>query len=147
MVSAHVWRPSVAAASSAPAAPRVVSDFQRKVSLATIKNRRDFLAVTSGHRIATSAFVLQMRRRPVDHPVKDIARVGFTVTKKMGNAVARNRIKRRLREAVRKYQAMMAEGYDYVIIARQKSLDCPFEILLGELQFAFSKIPGKKGTA
>ncbi len=84
-----------------------------------------------------------MRLRPEDHPVKDGARVGFTVTKKMGNAVARNRIKRRLREALRKAAPPLKPGCDYVLISRIKTLDCDFADLTRDMLFAFSRIGAK----
>lgn len=63
------------------------------------------------------------------------ARVGFTVTRKNGNAVVRNRIKRRLREAVRTALADdLAPGTDYVIVARPEVLDVPFDHLIRELK-------------
>jgi ribonuclease P protein component len=62
------------------------------------------------------------------------ARVGFTVTKKVGNAVVRNRIRRRLREAVRVYAAGdMQPGKDYVIVGREEVLAAPFSVIKTEL--------------
>jgi ribonuclease P protein component len=138
MAFAPAWPPSVAAACSPPAAPRAASASPLSLALTTIKNRRDFLAANSAKKVVTSCFILQIRKRPVDHPVKGASRVGFTVTKKMGNAVARNRIKRRLREALRKAAPPMLDGYDYVLISRIKALDCDFQELLREMVFAFS---------
>ena len=61
-------------------------------------------------------------------------RLGITVTKKSGNAVERNRIRRRLREAVRAHAAdEMALGTDYVIVGRREILDAPFGALKDEL--------------
>lgn len=61
-------------------------------------------------------------------------RVGFTVTRKVGNAVVRNRVRRRLREAVRTHAAGdMRPGKDYVIVGREEILDIPFDQLATEL--------------
>ena len=109
----------------------------------TIKKRSDFVsATTHGKRLATGTFILQMRKRPEDHPATPAPRFGYTVTKKMGNAVIRNRIKRRLREAVRKAAVNHAlPHHDYVLVSRHKALDCPFDVLLRDMEFAFSRIP------
>ena len=75
-------------------------------------------------------------------------RVGFTVTKKMGNAVMRNRIKRRLREAVRVVLPKHGvAGHDYVLISRNKALTCDFLELTRDMEFAFSRIIHHKGTS
>lgn len=110
--------------------------------LTTIKNRRDFLTASSqGRRFVTGSFILQMQKRGADHPAPGECRFGFTVTRKMGNAVIRNRIKRRLREAVRERGLPLAlAGHDYVIISRHKALDTPFADLLRDMEFAFSRI-------
>lgn len=115
----------------------------------TIQQRRDFLSAASkGKKFIAGTFVLQMVARPEEHPVTNgCARFGFTVTKQMGNAVARNRIKRRLREAVRLSALSHAlPKHDYVIISRHKALSCPFSDLLRDMEFAFSRIPYMKDT-
>lgn len=62
------------------------------------------------------------------------ARVGFTVTKKVGNAVVRNRVRRRLKEAVRVHAAGdMQPGNDYVIVGREEVLTAPFAAITTEL--------------
>lgn len=67
----------------------------------------------------------------------EFVRVGLTVTKKLGTAVTRNRIKRRLRAAVRDVFPLLAEpGHDYVLIARRKAFHAPFPVLLDELRAA-----------
>lgn len=126
-----------AASASAPNPP---------VALTTIRNRRDFLAASAqGKKIVTGTFVLQKTRRPKEHPVSEKARIGFTVTRKMGNAVKRNRIKRRLREAVKRVAPTFAEsGCDYVVIARTKALACDFSELVRDMEFAFSRINANK---
>ena len=116
--------------------------------LETIKKRSDFLSANaSAKRLSTGTFILQMMKRSETHPAAPAPRFGFTVTKKMGNAVIRNRIKRRLREAVRKIAPAHAiTGHDYVLISRSKTLDCPFDVLLRDMEFAFSKIPVMKDS-
>ncbi len=64
----------------------------------------------------------------------DAPRVGFTVTRKVGNAVVRNRIRRRLKEAVRVHAAGdMQPGNDYVIVGREEVLTAPFSAIRTEL--------------
>jgi ribonuclease P protein component len=89
-----------------------------------------------------SSFILQSVKRSENHPIPATeTRIGFTVTKKMGGAVARNRIKRRLREAARPVIAKLGKsGHDYVVIARQKALTCDFSELMRDMEFAFNKI-------
>jgi len=70
----------------------------------------------------------------LDRGAEDAPRVGFTVTKKVGNAVVRNRIRRRLKEAVRTHAAGdMQPGRDYVIVGREDVLTVPFKQLAAEL--------------
>lgn len=104
-----------------------------------MKKRRDFLAAAKGHKVVTTTLVLQAR--PLDE--KDSAspaRVGFTVTKKAGNAVVRNRIRRRLRAAA---DVLMPEnvqpGWDYVLIGREKTKEESFDIILRDLRYAIRK--------
>jgi ribonuclease P protein component len=114
----------------------------------TIRNRRDFLATANTPlRYATHQFLLVAVQRPANHPVQDVARIGYTVTKKMGGAVQRNRIKRRLREAFRAAgAARLQAGHDYVLIARQSALTCPYTDLLRNIEIAFSRIHAKKNA-
>ena len=83
--------------------------------LGMLKKRSEFLYVRDGLYSAKGGVVVQMR----ENKVRDGIGMGFTATKKIGNAVVRNRAKRRLREAAR---ALLPEhglpGYDYVLIAR-----------------------------
>lgn len=96
-----------------------------------LRQRADFLAAKQGIKAPASGFVLQARKRPDEGPV----RVGFTVTKQVGNAVERNRVKRRLREIVRLSAAgRMRAGHDYVLIGRRAALDLPFPRMLDELE-------------
>jgi ribonuclease P protein component len=102
-----------------------------------LRQRADFLAVANGARINSSAFTLQSRRRDDLGPI----RVGFTVTKKNGNAPERNRIRRRLREAVRGLDAMaMRPHHDYVLVGRRAALTCDFSTMLDDLRSALQRL-------
>ena len=109
-----------------------------------LRRRAEFLAVAAGAKVPASAFVLQARRRDDAGP----ARVGFTVSKKVGTAVERNRVRRRLKEAVRRSasQAMLC-GHDYVIVGRRTALTMDFERLIGELQQSLVRLHAKRGPA
>lgn len=105
--------------------------------LERIKNRPEFLAVARDRSWAMPGLVLQARNRQDNGP----ARVGFTVTKRVGNAVTRNRVKRRLREVARLFLPLQAAcGFDYVLIGRKSSLDRPFENLKSDLAQAVDKV-------
>lgn len=60
-------------------------------------------------------------------------RFGFSVSRKLGNAVVRNRIRRRLKEICRRHQESFACGYDYVVIARRAAAGCEFRVLTESL--------------
>lgn len=66
-------------------------------------------------------------------------RVGFSVTKKIGNAVKRNRCRRRLKEAVYVYNDKLKQGYDIVFIARYRENESPFEELTKEVGYLLAK--------
>lgn len=88
-------------------------------ALSTLKQRKDFLACARGRRMSTPGFLLQGRLRGDDSPAM---RVGFTCSKKVGNAVARNRAKRRLREIARSVLPNDGKsGWDYVLVGFQNS--------------------------
>lgn len=102
-----------------------------------LRQRADFLAVANGARVNVAAFTLQGRRRDDLGPI----RVGFTVTKKNGTATERNRIRRRLREAVRRLDVMaMGPHHDYVVVGRRAALTCDFNIMLGDLRSALQRL-------
>ncbi|MBO4643074.1 MAG: ribonuclease P protein component [Alphaproteobacteria bacterium] len=109
--------------------------------LILIKKRPDFLHVThNGYKIVKSGFVLQaaLSRRFFPAPAY---RIGYTASKKIGNAVLRNRAKRRLRAVCRALLPLEAVcGYDYVIIARHMVLDIPYKKLYKELKIALTEI-------
>ncbi|MEM1132147.1 MAG: ribonuclease P protein component [Pseudomonadota bacterium] len=102
-----------------------------KAPIATLKKRSEFLAANRGWRFACPGFVLIIHRRDDGDDAK---RAGFTVTKKIGNAVVRNRIKRRLRALVQKILPEQgAEGADHVFIARRAAFDCDWDNLVADL--------------
>ena len=111
------------------------------LAILRLKNRGDFLRV-AGTKISwvTPAFVLQIAPQPQDIESSGF-RVGFTASRKVGNSVARNRAKRRLREIVEKTFPQLAKpGCDYVVIARNKSLTLPFETILQDMEKALKHI-------
>jgi ribonuclease P protein component len=96
----------------------------------SLSKRAEFLAVRNGEKRRGRLFLLEvLSRGDAGEP-----RFGLTVTKKAGNAVKRNRIRRRLREAVRVSAAAdMAPGHDYVIVGRQDLLAVRFDEIKAEL--------------
>jgi ribonuclease P protein component len=107
-----------------------------------LRKRQDFLALRDGRRANAATLTLQARRRPdgADAAAGE-ARAGFTVTKKTGGAVERNRIRRRLRAAMRLAAALHARpGHDYVVIGRRAALDAPFAAILTDLETAFGRV-------
>lgn len=103
--------------------------------LPTLKARSEFLAVRGGRRQSTPAFLIEMRERPTALACGGVGpRFGFTITKKIGNAVTRNRIRRRLKAALA-IETKNAElsACDYVVVARRLALDRPFDLLLGDV--------------
>ena len=111
-----------------------------------LRQRADFLAVANGARVNSTAFTLQGRGRDDSGPI----RVGFTVTKANGTATERNRIRRRLREVVRRIDVMaMRPHHDYVVIGRRAALTCDFNTMLDDLRSALRRLDrqGRKRTA
>ncbi len=102
-----------------------------------LKKRAEFLRVAAkGRKIAAPGLVLQALRRPDSGP----ARVGFTVTKKVGNAVVRNRTRRRLKEATRLVLAAETlSGVDLVLIGREGTRARAFNALQDDLRRSLAK--------
>lgn len=105
----------------------------------TLKNRPDFLRCAAARRQGTAGFMVQALARNDDKP---LIRVGFTASKKIGNAVARNRAKRRLRALVREMlPALGHAGWDYVIVAKPNAtIDRDFAALKSDLTVALAAI-------
>ena len=112
----------------------------RSAVVERLKRRSDFLAAADGVRATGRAFVLQTRQRVGD----DAIRVGFTVSRQVGNAVERNRVRRRLREIIRLSGAAGAEplrpGHDYVLIGRRAALAVPFGEMMQDLDKALVRV-------
>ncbi len=118
------------------------------LSLKRLQNRSQFLRAARGRKYATPGLVLQAVRQSDEAAsdgsgdvIGDSVGVGFTATKKLGNAVVRNRAKRRLRAAA---EAVLPDqgraGYNYVLIGRQGTLQRPFQNLLEDLELALQMI-------
>ncbi|MEA4837514.1 MAG: ribonuclease P protein component [Rhodospirillaceae bacterium] len=118
-----------------------------------LKRRPEFLRVAAARRKwAAPGLVLQVAETTIPAPPQggaaicgDRLRVGFTCSKKVGNAVARNRAKRRLRAiAAALLPDMAAEGYDYVLIGRAETVRRPYTLLLQDLQTALKRVGALK---
>ncbi len=111
--------------------------------LQTLQHRPDYLRAASARRQSTPGFLLQARNRADDTP---LVRIGFTASKKIGNAVFRNRAKRRMRALARAILPLGARpGWDYVLVARPGvTVDRTFALLLDDLAGALRQV--HKGT-
>lgn len=122
--------------------------------LGRLKVRAEFLRLAgSGRKAASPGLVLQAAPRPCDDkggvsdspPMALVPRIGFTCSRKVGNAVARNRAKRRLRAAAdRVFPESARPDYDFVIIGRQETLVRPFALLLQDLLGSLKRVGALK---
>jgi ribonuclease P protein component len=114
--------------------------------LARLTQRKQFLAAADrGRRFRSSAFTVQVldgpQRAAGEQPEPDGLRLGLTASRKVGNAVIRNRAKRRLREAARATVPLLAvPGSDYVFIARMGTADRPWDRLLDDVKSALTRL-------
>lgn len=105
-----------------------------------IKRRQDFVAAAKALSQAQPGLVMQLRERGDGAA----PRIGFTCTKKLGNAVTRNRIKRRLKEAVRlALPTHVQNSMDYVVIGRSAAKNRPFELLQSDIISALQRLHTK----
>jgi ribonuclease P protein component len=116
-----------------------------------LTRRKDFLAAATGASVSTPGFIVQERRRGDSAP----ARMGFTVSRKIGGAVERNRLRRQLREIVRlSATTSLSAGSDYVLIGRRAGLEISFVKLTVDFAEALKRlnkrrvaVPGAAGKA
>lgn len=110
---------------------------------ATLLKRADFLRAAKARRVPCPAFLVQARVRDMDDAVRG-ARIGYTCSKKVGNAVIRNRAKRRLRAVARAVMPQHAQdGWDYVLIGRPgATVSHDFKAMCADLERALRKLHG-----
>jgi ribonuclease P protein component len=112
---------------------------------AVIKKRPDFLAANRGKRYATPGFVLLVHDRCDGSEEK---RLGITITKNVGNAVVRNRMRRRFRELARELLPNLGKaGADHILIGRDGGIERDFDALRQEMAKALQKLGGEHRSA
>lgn len=109
----------------------------KRSPLPTMKKRAAFLNAAKGVFLPRNAFVLQRNsQEQTEEP-----RVGYTVTKKVGNAVVRNRVRRRMREAVRlTNHSLLQPNHDYVLVGKKEALTIDFNTLCADVETALKKL-------
>ncbi|HZW46692.1 MAG TPA: ribonuclease P protein component [Microvirga sp.] len=124
-------------------------DPRADVTIGRLTKRPDFVAAASGRRFHTERMTVQARLRPTTDPSSSDPglRVGLTVTKRVGHATERNRIKRRLRAAV----PLAAQDYatinaDVVIIGRREILTADYDVLIDDLRRALRVVTKPKSA-
>lgn len=117
--------------------------FTYSQTVVRLSRRPQFLYVRGGQTYRTNALLVQARRRPAKDRTHHIGE-GFTATKKVGNAVVRNRAKRRLRAASSQLLPLYGcPGIDYVFIARQQTGTIAWARLLDDMETALVSLASK----
>jgi ribonuclease P protein component len=116
--------------------------------IARLPARRDFLRVqAAGRKQVTPGFIIQVAPLPEGIGSQPVPRVGFTASKKVGNAVARNRARRRLRALAREVLAPLATpGFDFVLIGRLGTLDRAYDAMARDLKGALRRLQQEKAA-
>jgi len=126
----------------------------KKLTVSVLRKRQDFLRIAAARKKWVSgSMIVQMAPRPIQIEASDQAksetgskiisdmRVGYTASKKVGNAVMRNRAKRRFREVARQILPEQGtKGHDYVLIARTASLDMAFDQLIRDFNWCLKRL-------
>ncbi len=115
----------------------VMMDFMR-----SLRQRAQFLNAARGRKVSGRFFTLQ-----TTHSAENEPGIGYTVTKRVGNAPERSRIKRRLRAAVSACHALFKSQHDYVLIGRRNVLSVPFETLVRALVDAIARLDAPDAAA
>lgn len=118
-----------------------------RAAFSTLRRRKEFLAAANrGRNCATPGLMLQARLRPGDEPAETPVRIGYTCSKKVGNAVARNRAKRRLRAAAAAAMPAAARaGWDYVLVGRAAVTAArPFTELVEDLAGGIARLHARE---
>lgn len=117
-------------------------------AITVLAQRADFLRAAKARRQGATGFLLQARRRGAQEAGQGI-RIGFTCSKKIGNAVTRNRAKRRLRAIARAVlPGRGQDGWDYVLVGRPgATVERPFAELRADLETALARIHAARGGA
>ena len=110
--------------------------------LPRLKRRPEFLRVAATRqKWVAPGLILQVRKRSIKEANTNDARIGFTVSRKVGNSVKRNRVRRRLKAAAAIMMSNHAQvGTDIVIIGRKNTLKRPFSALMADMTMALKKL-------
>lgn len=130
------------AAERAPAVSSCPEGRPAGLPLEGLTRRAEFLKAAQAQRQGTAGFLLQARQRAEGEADPAVVRVGFTASKKIGNAVLRNRAKRRLRAVARQVLSEAGRpGWDYVLVARpEATVARPYGDLVADLRRALAGV-------